>query len=172
MPIRSISLLKRHEPWGVVFKLTILSVLSWRRRDSVPANQGYREAWGLSQIKTCFGWMKTGTLAHYQPSNCQGCSDWCSHAHSVRYEESQTSFAKCPKHESRCPHPQQIQDIYDPGVLSAAGNLHLPRALMWMWLIIFWSLSQIWDNIDHIMREVVSRSLWKANNWKIGEGSP
>ena len=52
------------------------------------------------------------TLANCQPEIYQGCSDWCSEAKSLRHEELEYSFPKCPKHESRSPPPQQIQKAW------------------------------------------------------------
>ena len=51
-------------------------------------------------------------------------------------------------------------------VKSASIKLVLAREIMWTWLKIFWSLSQICDHINCSTYEVVSRSLCRADNGK------
>ena len=57
-------------------------------------------------------------------------------------------------------------------VWSAEGKLIFARSLMWMWLKIFWSLSQIWDHLDHRTHEVVSGSPWRLMIVTVGRGWP
>ena len=57
-------------------------------------------------------------------------------------------------------------------VSSAEGKLIFARALMWTWLKIFWSLSQIWDHLDHSTHEAVSSSLWRLMIVIVGRGWP
>lgn len=67
------------------------------------------------------------------------------------------------------------QDVHLPSepqdqiahVSSAAGNKLLPRALMWMWLKIFWSLRQIWKPCSPQFIwgvQWVTMNIWKWEN--------
>lgn len=112
---RRVSPLLLCEPCDEVFRWMVLRVPSCRRGDSVALRWGSREGWGLSHVESGFGWLKTCTLAHCVPGLCQECSDCWSDVNSVRHKGSQTSFPKSPKHQSKDPHPQQIQRPDNPG---------------------------------------------------------
>ena len=99
-----------------------LRVPFWWRGDSAPANQGYREAWWLSQIENGFGLQVNQVLI-------KG-AYWCLDVNSIRYEESRTSFAKCPQERVQMSTtPSNAEDLAFQ-VWPSAGKQILARALM------------------------------------------
>ena len=109
---RRVSLMFLCEPCGDVFNWRVLWVPSWVRGDSVPDNHGSRDGWGIFQRETGLGDRYLALWAIASQVIGQRCSDQCLDANSVRHEKSQTSFPKSPKHESRCPPPQQYQNTW------------------------------------------------------------
>ena len=81
----------------------------WRRGDSGPANDGLEKGENYLKLRLFWGDRKR-VMAHCHPGPAQGWSDWCSGAYSLRHGESQASFPKSPKDESRDPPPQQIKN--------------------------------------------------------------
>ena len=53
-------------------------------------------------------------------------------------------------------------------LVSAVGKLIISRSLMCLWMKMCWSLSQIWDQLNHSTCDVVSGSPCMADNWKSG----